>query len=34
MKMSGLIFMVVSWAVILVLFLYSLVKTLREKEEE
>jgi hypothetical protein len=31
--MSTLIFMVVSWAVILAFFFYSLVKTLREKDE-
>jgi hypothetical protein len=34
MNTSGLIFMVVSWAVILGLFFYSLVRTLTEKEEE
>ena len=31
--MSGLVFMVVTWAVILVLFLFSLIRTLTEKDE-
>ena len=34
MQASGLILMVLSWGVILVLFLYSLIRTLTEKEEE
>jgi hypothetical protein len=33
MRMSGLVFMVVTWAVILVLFLFSLIRTLTEKDE-
>jgi hypothetical protein len=34
MTWGTLLFMGLTWAVILILFVYSLVKTLREKEEK
>ncbi len=34
MRPSGWLFMAISWFVILVLFLFSMVRTLREKDKE
>ena len=34
MKISGWIFLAISWLVILGMFVYSMVRTLREKDQD